>query len=79
MRYPTFRILCLSSLLGAAIHCDPDPSPSDATPPDPSMNRSDGGEQPGVDAAPGDAATPTVSSSCAPKTAESSVRWEMSA
>ncbi|MBX3219029.1 MAG: hypothetical protein KF795_00840 [Labilithrix sp.] len=49
MRYPTFRILGISSLVIAAIHCDPDPSPSD-----PSTNVPDGGEPPSVDAAPGD-------------------------
>ncbi|MBX3204551.1 MAG: hypothetical protein KF764_05750 [Labilithrix sp.] len=50
MRYPTFRILGISSLVIAAIHCDPDPSPSD-----PNTNVPDGGEPPSVDAAPGDA------------------------
>lgn len=56
MRYPTFRTLCISSLLVAAVHCDPDTSPSDTTLPDPSMNVPDGGEQSSFDAAPGDAA-----------------------
>ncbi len=56
MRNPTFRTLCISSLLVAAIHCDPDPSPSDTTLPDPSMNVPDGGEQSSFDAALGDAA-----------------------
>lgn len=54
MRYPTFRILGISSLVVAAIHCDPDPSPSDTIPPDPSMNVPDGGEPSSFDAAPGD-------------------------
>lgn len=56
MRYPTFRILCLSSLLVAAVHCDPETSPSDTTLPDAGMNGPDGGDQPAVDAASSDAA-----------------------
>ncbi len=66
MQYPTFRIVCLSSLLVAAIHCDPDTTPSDTPSPDPSTNL-DGGET-GVDAGPVVAASPDAgpSDTCAP-------------
>lgn len=42
MRYPTFRILCISSLLVSAIHCDT--SSSDPTPLDPNKIVPDGGD-----------------------------------
>lgn len=59
MRHPTFNVLCTSFLLVAAIHCDPDASPSDAALPDASVDLPDGGEpSSAIEAGPGDAASP---------------------
>jgi hypothetical protein len=56
MRYPVIRIVCTSSLLVAAIHCDPETSPTNTPLPDAGMSLPDGGEQPAFDAGGGDGA-----------------------